>query len=49
LNGDWAARRNFEKPADFIISLILSSPACAPNAGPFSFRDAGTHMMEDTE
>jgi hypothetical protein len=41
---------NLEKKlADFTISLILSSPACAPSAGPFSFKDAGTHTMEDTE
>jgi hypothetical protein len=28
---------NFEKPADVTIYLILSSTACAPSAGPFSF------------
>jgi hypothetical protein len=49
LNGVWVARRNFEKPADFTVSDILSSPACAPSAGPFSFKDAGTHTTEDTE
>jgi hypothetical protein len=49
LNGVWVARRNFEKPADETISAILSSPACAPRAGPFSFKDAGTQTMVDAE
>ena len=47
LNGVCVARRNFEKPADVTISLILSSPACAPSAGPFSFKDAGTQTTVD--
>jgi hypothetical protein len=47
LNGVWVARRNFEKPADFTNSLILTSPACAPSAGPFSFKDAGTQIIVD--
>lgn len=49
LNGVWLARRNFEKPAIFTVSAVLSSSACAPSAGPFSFKDAGTHTMEDTK
>ena len=49
LNGVCVARRNFEKPADVTISLIFSSPACAPSAGPFSFKDVGTHATVDAE
>src|SRR5215472_8949371 len=49
LNGVCVARRNFENPADFIVCAIRSSPACAPSAGPSSFREAGTHTMDDTE
>ncbi len=49
LNGVWVARRNFENPADFIISDILFSPACAPKAGPFSLNEAGTQTIDDTE
>ena len=47
LNGVWVASLNFEKPADVTISLILFSPACAPSAGPFSFKDAGTQIIVD--
>jgi len=47
LNGVWVANLNLEKPADVTISLILFSPACAPNAGPFSFIDAGTQITAE--
>ena len=49
LNGVCIARQNFEKPADITTSLILFSPACAPSAGPSSFKDAGTQIMVDPE
>src|ERR671911_1066070 len=49
LNGVCVARRNFEKPADITTSLIRSSPACAPSAGPSSFKDAGTQIIVDPE
>jgi hypothetical protein len=49
LNGVWVARRNFEKPADVTTCFILSSPACASSAGPFSFKDAGTQIIVDPE
>jgi hypothetical protein len=49
LNGVCVARRNFEKPADITTSLILFSPACAPSAGPSSFKDAGTQIIVDPE
>jgi hypothetical protein len=49
LNGVCVARRNFEKPADVTTCFILSSPACAPSAGPFSFKDAGTQIIVDPE
>jgi hypothetical protein len=48
LNGVWIARRNFEKPVDITISPILSSPGCAPSAGPFSFKDKGMHIIVES-
>ena len=47
-NGVCVVRLKCLKPPTFMISLIFSSPACVPKAGPLAAIEAGTQTIVET-